>query len=298
MSATAFSVWNAADTTLHWASQSQIGTEIEGCGLVKSGSSGQIMWTGSPTNGCEFFSFNDSLQATAPVYFRIDYTLQGMGFITNYRFTISTGASGITNEGQVMGLPTFLSGQQDQTEISNCFISGDTNRLQLALFEGPNVFPYYFINIERTKDSSGNDTADGIIIQATCGTDVGNFAPNTPLSGLVSCMLPFTGTVGGFQPVWNSAFNLNSNSLNNASKVGTLQVIPFNFIPYNPGLGTLLYYGSDFPAYSPVSIPVYGSSHTYLPLQNFHSGFGVVNTSNPALGAYGNPATHIMMRYE
>jgi len=78
--------------------------------------------------------------------------------------------------------------------------------------------------------------------------------------------------------------------------VGTLQCVPFNFIPYNPGLGVLLYYGSDYPVYTPVSLEVYGASHTYLPLQNGYSGFG--ETGGYAGGPCGNSATHIMMRYE
>jgi len=296
MSAASFNVWAAADTTAHWATNSRIGTNITGVGLTKDGTSGQIVWTGSQVEGYELFSFADTLQSTYPVHLRIDYVPVGTAYITGYTFTISTAPNAT---GQVMQLPQAISSgsrSYDDNEISNCYVSGSTNRLSLALFEGPNIFSYYFLNIERTKDSSGNDTTDGIIIQACVGDGNGSADITRPSGGLVSTMLPFSGAVGGYQPVWNTQFNFNSSTLNNGSTVGTLQCVPFNFIPYNPGLGVLLYYGSDYPVYTPVSLEVYGASHTYLPLQNGYSGFG--ETGGYAGGPCGNSATHIMMRYE
>jgi hypothetical protein len=296
MSATSFNVWAAADTTAHWSTNSRIGTNIQGVGLTKDGASGQIVWTGSQVAGYELFSFADSLQGDFPVHLRIDYTPVGTAYVTGYTFTISTAPNA---SGQVMGLPMAIStgGRAfDDNEISNCYVSGNTNRLSLALFEGPNIFSYYFLNIERTKDSTGADTNDGIIIQACVGDGAGSADVTRPAGGLINTMLPFSGTVGGYQPVWNTQFNFNSSTLNNDTEIGTLQVVPFNFIPYSPGLGVLLYYGSDYPAYSPTTLEVYGASHTYLPLQNGYSGFGY--TGGYAGGPCGNANTHIMMRYE
>jgi hypothetical protein len=266
-------------------------------GITKDGTAGQIDWTGGQVNGYELFSFADSLQATYPVHLRIDYgAVGGTGFVLGYTFTISTAPNAA---GQVMGLPQAISNgtrSHDNSEISNCYVSGDTNRLSLALFEGPNIFAYYFLNIERTKDASGNDTGDGIIIQACVGDGDGSSDVTRPAGGLVSTVLPFSGPVAGYQPVWNTQFNYNSSTLNNETNIGTLQCVPFNFIPYNPGLGVLLYYGSDYPVYTPTSFELYGASHTYLPLQNGYSGFGAAG--GYAGGPCGNSATHIMMRWE
>ncbi|MCB1713466.1 MAG: hypothetical protein KDH96_13660, partial [Candidatus Riesia sp.] len=56
---------------------SKLSAAIQAVGLVKTGDTGQINWStvtvGTGIRGYEIFRFNDSLQATTPVFIKIEY---------------------------------------------------------------------------------------------------------------------------------------------------------------------------------------------------------------------------------
>jgi len=148
---------------------SDISSKLSLMGQVQTGDSGQINWTtvSAPTGannypGYEVWRFNDSLQATKPVYYRLDYGAGGATNTPSVRLSVGTGSNG---SGTVTGqLATVLTSQlaTNSTTYFPCYYSGDTNRVGVAQFNSGSLQVNHAFYIERSKDTIGAD--DGIAI--------------------------------------------------------------------------------------------------------------------------------------
>ncbi len=163
---------------------SAMSVALQACGLVLTTDTGQINWTtvlkATVTNtkqGYEIYKFADSLQATKPVFIRFDY---GSSAVTSGNgpcvwITIGTGSNGSgTITGPTVG-PVQLntsSGAPANTGMTYQFTHSTANGYLLAnfgmaltaasglaAFSSPGV-----LILERTKDSTGTPTGDGITI--------------------------------------------------------------------------------------------------------------------------------------
>lgn len=310
--------YNALTTTSIRVGFTALAAAFVSCGLVKTADTGQTA-PSTITNtigdntfynfGYEVYSFNDALQPTLAVFFRIEYCMAGQRHLFNLTVGTSTdGAGNIT--GQKTPLMQFQPATAGPTGYDNstnqvCYISGNTNRLCFAFCTGPTRYPGYFINIERSQTLAGADNADGIIVHAQLSTNSNSLSGSGQTRGdpfsTVSMFVPATGAIAAYQTSWVGAYNYNDISMVLGANIGSVLPIPFCYIPYNPGKGCLIYYSSDYAAYGSYVIPVYGTNYTYLALDQ-------VPETSPVWLAYfsqhggGNArqvsAGHILMRYD
>lgn len=164
-----------ADDATFRAWGSGIAAQIAAMGLVQTSDTGQINWATVARPGIgvlagyEMWRFADSLQATKPVFIRLDY---GIATAVNDRpriiarvGTATDGAGTLT--GQVgISASLFTSTSKSAGVVMPSLCSGSTSRLNLftgvELAGGANIWGT-MIFVERTKTSAGVDTGDGIV---------------------------------------------------------------------------------------------------------------------------------------
>lgn len=183
---------------------SAISTGIPTVGWVKTNDTGQIDWVNvlAPTatntfQGYEIWRMDDTLQATHPVFMKIEY---GSGASNSYpaiAVTVGTGSDGAGNlTGQIGTRTLKKANSADSYALHPGFISGAPNRLVIAAFCGQNGTPASYSYslatvIERSHDASGEDTSAGIMCL------MGSYG-----SGTTSQFIAFEGAV---QPSYSDA---------------------------------------------------------------------------------------------
>ncbi len=302
----------AASTGALAATFGNLVTALTSCGLAQTSDTGQVTasaivnstGSGFVNQGYQIWKFTDALAGASPVYLKLEYCQQNS--VPTFFLTVGSTSNGTgTLTGTISPRMYFMGGGSDANAdasiLQTAYISGDganasgNARVALAFCEGPTRFPGCLFSIERSVDASGADTNSGIIVHCLVGGN-GNATP----SPVMSMLIPYSGTLAGYQTAWVSALNHNNASLFFGSTVGFCQVVPFNFIPYKPGKNVALYYTSDFALYSTNTLSVNGSNHTYLALnqQASTSPTGSITpyTTTSFIGPY--PAAHILLRYE
>jgi hypothetical protein len=157
---TSFRTWGSA-----------FSTALATVGMVKTADTGQINWTTVTvpgTNiqaGYEIWRFNDSLQATAPLFLRVGYGT-GSSNCCSFWWTIGKGSDGAGNITGV--LQTVTQNQCSMsigTGVTNWYLSsGDGSMLTgapaLATVDAASTCMWFFA-LDRSRDSSGVATATG-----------------------------------------------------------------------------------------------------------------------------------------
>lgn len=236
--------------------------------------------------GYRIWALNDALQSTNPWYLKATY-VNGIGGEPGiqWQFSNSTDGAGNLNGSRIstlygVGIPINNGGYV----LENCYLSGSTSRMAYNLWDGPSSFWSLNLGVERTKDTSGNDTADGLIIYyRQFGANGGSYAN----AGVQLLPDPSFGPPSDAMSQWPSAVNNQQGTMATGTKVGVGYIIPFNVRPLNHGMNFLTYMSSDLPAYSIQTLSVYGATHSYLVC--------TPNTGSPTVGSY---YTHVLMRYE
>jgi hypothetical protein len=280
-----------------------INAQLSAMGLVQTADTGQINWTtvANPGSnvfaGYEIWRFNDALQATVPVFIRVEYwgsLSSGNHYAHKIQIGFATDGAGnitgtqksalITAQGNAVFSGTFGS--------SACLFSGAAGRIALALF--PSVsdpFVSMFWSVERSKDAAGVDNGDAVIIQVAAGGNVANEA-NAPKAHLY---LPFTGGVPNVQFKFPAIISNGPSAFGGNVQMG----IPFPIAGSvrNPGLGALIYNASDFSSLTDYAMSVYGASHTFKTLTDnwrYIAGVGSTPGNNIVVGEQ----TRLAMRWE
>jgi len=160
---------------------SAISTAMAAGGFVKTSDTGQIDWTTStklPTTGAlggyEIWRFNDSLQATKPIYFKISYLTNSSMASGNSMYTQIVVGTGSNGSGTITGLQTgtFSTGYQGSSGYNNTTMSGQVTHstangygllnFGLVPASGAVSSEITLAIIERTKDANGNPTGSGV----------------------------------------------------------------------------------------------------------------------------------------
>lgn len=160
---------------------SAISAAIAALGFVQTADTGQINWAtvahpvaGSTAAGYEIWRFNDALQSSAPIFFKLEYGTGNGVPVPAMWYTVGTGSDGagtITGTALV-GVTGVLSARLQSSSASAvltpafvgpCYAAGDGSALMLMLWPGVANGLWSILLIERTRDWTGAATADGWI---------------------------------------------------------------------------------------------------------------------------------------
>jgi hypothetical protein len=235
-------------------------------GLVNTNQSGTINWNTvqrplatSQSVGYEIWAFNDSLQTTAPVYFKIEYgsnTIQAQA--PQYRITVGTAHDG---SGSLIGVQhTTTRGFGSQASISGtlfpCFMSADTNRVTCAMWLGAGGNIETTFGIERSKDATGADTTSSIYF---------NSYANNITNPVTAWCVPFAGGVPVAETRWAALLPGETTWL--ASSTFAISPV-FQLLGsiQSPGKNYFVCAVNDFQQYGLVGLMPYGTASNYLRL--------------------------------
>lgn len=161
---------------------SSISTMISDMGFVKTSDTGQVDWAtvALPSNfntiWCyEIWRFNDSLQGTTPIFFKIGYgRASGPGTV----FLSIEGGSGSNGSGTITGIgagliyyPLIYGGVADNANPKTHLVSSDGSGLFLVHgIDAATAGHKGGFLIERLRNNDGTPNGDGFIIRAFDGT--------------------------------------------------------------------------------------------------------------------------------
>jgi hypothetical protein len=294
---------------------------IANCGFSQVGT-GNIDWTtvaapATPTTaqGFEVYQFNDTLQATNPVYFKLEYGSFGAGNRPAFWLTFGRGHNGtgtITANGGSLTARVQLGRNASALTNSLSYISGQSNGaagyLVLALWSNrvnttANLGPSgpkdtatnqgVIISIERTKDATGADTSAGVLLLYNTSSTVyatqfiGNTA-NGNVSTTIGVLAPGAAPLGGpvygnrigqkwgFYPIF---FDQKGALLNPGKNL---------LVSYDPGPGDPASdHGGEM--WTPT---LYGAQHTFV----YHGSGAFSSLSSPARASNAN--TCLLTRFD
>lgn len=186
-----------------------IAAQLAACGLVKTADTGQIDLTtatkptlSSTAAGYEIYRFNDALQASVPIFVKVEY---GTGINSGgggLWFTVAVGGTNGagTLTGQVGSRRQVYAGVLG---LNNSYASGsmggvEQGRVNLFWNYNPaNVNSGTFVAIERPKDSTGAATADGVHTMFVNNNSAQSFNQQIPATGLIPGGISLIPTVVG-----------------------------------------------------------------------------------------------------
>lgn len=125
--------------------------------------------------GYEIFRFNDALQATAPIFIRIEYGTGGSATYPGISFSVGTATNGagvisspILSNGY---LPNSMSGSGSSAPATEIFVSADAHGFMLGLsqFSASSATDMGFLGVERACEADGTARADGLLIVTSRG---------------------------------------------------------------------------------------------------------------------------------
>lgn len=263
-SAAAFRAWGNA-----------LASELQAIGMVKTSDTGQIDWTSvsyptasSTSMGYEIYRFNDSLQSSVPVYFKIEYgsSISGSDCPCIW-ITVGTGSDGSGNITEILLAGTALSANNyNASQTYPCRIIGSSNRMCFFMwFTAQNVL----FSLERTHSYDGTDTSDGLMVFYTYN----NFACSQYLS--------FSETSGTLFPKWNSTLPPSGTGVV-GNKTYTYPIRTWDPSETYPSINIFMYFSADLTANNAVDATMWdGSSISVFPTATgnsyeYYGGTGVV----------------------
>jgi len=259
-------------------------TKLAYFGWVNTADTGQINWTTvlAPTvintvQGYEIWRMADALQATVPVFMKIEY---GAGSIASSPAIWITIGSGSNGTGGLTGVTTVRQRFGFGTTVTalNWYWSGDTNRFMVAVFGASRALSF-MVSIERTVDSGGVLTGEGVLLIGQDTSTWNQVAWNA---------------ITGAYTVWETSLGALPPSTAPFGVFGTqIAIYPIYHnkgVFLNPGYGVFCYCDATIASLSIISFNVYGSSHTYTALGGLPFGLGF-RAATPSVSA-------ILVRWE
>lgn len=261
---------------------SWISGRLAAAGWVKTADTGQIDWTtvtaAAGVRGYEVWRMADGLQATAPIFMKLEYGATGAVCAIWYTFgAASDGAGNLTGTTTTRKIVDMAG---NSATPYTWVISADVNRfLLMACVDGPGAGTGLYLMVERTHDGGGADTAEGLLIASSVGIGSAHSQQFWPHGAAV----PGVETSLG---VLVPTFGTGTNGTTTATYPLFLSGGPF----LNPPLGLLGCFAANFTPGVPISLSIYGAAHTYYPVPS-----AAYNTV--ARNAAAN-TTAFLMRYE
>jgi hypothetical protein len=275
---------NSSDANFRaWGSA--VSAKLASMGFIQTADTGQINWGTvlaplaiNTSQGYEIWRFNDTLQATAPVYFKLEY---GSGSAINnpaFWFQIGSGSNG---SGTLTGVPntrTQFIFTATATAI-NAYWSGDAYRCVFAL-KGASLATSFIMSLERTIDSTGVVTGEGVLITFLANSTWSQQAWNATIGPYTTI---YEGTLGALGPQ-QTPLGVSGTQL-------AIYPVFHNkgvFLPF--GLNLFAYIDATIAAGITLTFSAYSVNHIYMPI----GAPSVTNTLQRTTAALSS----IMIRYE
>lgn len=246
---------------------SYLSARMAAVGLVQTADTGQINWTTvtAPSGvgvfqGYEIWRFADALQATAPVYIKIEYgEAPASADGPSVRVQFGSGSNG---SGTLTGtLSTqVIASCPSVTSSAVVFGSGGTARFCVCGgFTTAGGFGQFF-GFERSKDAAGNDTVEAVLWLGS-GSATGSTGNKS--------IMTWSTTIGDLQISASSLvpaiFPLGATAAF-GSQVGVSPIMHQKPIFMNPGLNFVGYLTENIAANGTPSVYMYGAAHVYYTL--------------------------------
>lgn len=276
---------------------STISAALAAIGMVQTSDTGQINWATVPRPagaanviaGYEIWRFNDALQSSAPIFFKLEYSCGSSSGSSstnaNLWLTVGKSTDGAGNiTGVVLFARTSLNPGNAVGTLSSAGYGSSGDGSMCAILPctgGDQTSPSFFI-IDRSRDSAGVRTADGIIVV----TPQPSSAPvSSGAVGMMGCPMRAiaysTGNVNAGRVPVTLPKTINGVSLGASSSLAVAAVAPvFPWTAYAPG--TIPW--QVLAALSWVDDPgglftarILGADRTYrsIPLNNAYMQFGL-----------------------
>ena len=234
--------------------------------------------SGNQVRGYQIWRMADSLQSTSPVFMKLEFCSGAGATQPTLKVTIGSGSDGAGNITTV-----YISQVASYTGATGSgaasFIgSASTNRI--CFYIGVGSGGQIILFVERTKDTAGADTSDGVLAMLESYSiptsalnlfKLGRSAGNNPVNST---------NIGAFVPS-GSSWSLGTN-------IGVCPIRFFDGMPTNPCKSALVYMHADIAELSTIQVSIYGVSRTYFTL----------GTTKFSSAVSGNVASSMMLLYE
>lgn len=277
-SSTTYTNTTVSTIALYKAYHSAISAQINAV-LARTGDTGQVNWTTIATlpgsgvvRDYEVFAFNDSLQATKPIYVRFDYDGVASG-AQNINVTIGTSTDGAGNIGGFstakVGVAAFAPTSASSRTV---YASSDGSYLMLALnlqgSAGTQSDGLGAVVIERTRDLDGTANGNGFMCWRWNATsDTGGVSTNYFIQTQARL---FDASVNGNAPFVVADPNVFiPNAINTSTALygSTAYAYPaytMTALPQGASKALMVGWGGDWPRQSVVTITHYGIAMNFL----------------------------------
>ena len=165
-----------------------ISTALSDCGFIKTSDTGQINWTSvvKPSTGSnagyEIWRFNDALQATTPIFFKITYGISnGASNYPRMVWELGGGSDGAGNISPVYGIITISNaGTNPVSDAKNSYMASDGSGVCFAhIIDSLTPEIRHLIVIDRFRNSDGSPNNKGFMFLAKQG-------PNNDVNVLIN----------------------------------------------------------------------------------------------------------------
>lgn len=260
---------------------SELSSNLAAVGLVQTADTGQVNWTtvtrpNGTTDVYEMWRFDDTLQATTPLYLKVLYGTAN-SFTSNAKIGFQIGF-GTNGSGAFTGyqntIPAYVYTSQStagsvQSSTARtsylCYSNGSFSLIHKVGGYGGGYT--YFITISRTSDTSGNYTSNGVIKYSSSGSASRySFLRHSSSIGSVSAN-NFTDTASSWQGCMVPGIYLyGTSTVTEQSTPNPRAFINYSHVPdVQPLIGVCTVNPNEVPAYSTFSTTLFGSTaHTYI----------------------------------
>jgi hypothetical protein len=259
-----------SSTLANWKAWAKgLSDAIVALGWTRTADTGQVDWATVavvPTAGnfvYEVFQATDSLAGTAPIFVKLEYTLNGIAVTVGLG---SNGAGVLVSASQRNVSGTWVA---SAAFSGNIRVSGNAGTLAFCLWSNrPNNLSQSVFTVERSWDSDGGATADFVsyfcVLAAACAHQICNYSGGAwnPAIAVLLTLLPA------------------SASASVGNNLGCSPAFPYNGRAENPSVTFGVMKEADAVNEGTISIDLYGVTHTFMEFINTSS----INIRNAAIG--------------
>jgi hypothetical protein len=216
--------------------------------------------------GFRIYKMSDALQATAPVFMRVDYGGANGPNVPGIWITIGTGSNGagvitgILYNGGASSTPNVASQTFIASGAFNSYGSAGSNRASIAMFVSTAQAYHFVFTIERSKDTAGNDTADGLMMVYREGPQSATSMTHTRYMTMIPGTQP-TAELG-----LSYVLTRQNPSETFGGDIGVGVISHFKGLAQQPGVNFLIMNSVDASAESTVTVTMYTVTRTYIHL--------------------------------